>query len=70
MKKTLALLAVAAMMFTAGCGGQKQAEDAAKAIESAIDKTLDDGYRTADIFSEGFKKVGTEEVTEIICDRL
>ena len=47
-----------------------QAEDAAKAIESAIDKTLDDGYRTADIFSEGFKKVGTEEVTEIICDRL
>ena len=47
-----------------------QAEDAAKAIETAIDKTLDDGYRTADIFSEGFKKVGTEEVTEIICDRL
>ena len=47
-----------------------QAEDAAKAIETAIDKTLDDGYRTADIFSEGFKKVCTEEVTEIICDRL
>ena len=47
-----------------------QAEDAAKAIETAIDKTLDDGYRTADIFSEGLKKVGTDEVTEIICDRL
>ena len=47
-----------------------QAEDAAKAIETAIDRTLDDGYRTADIFSEGFKKVGTDEVTEIICDRI
>ena len=46
------------------------AEDAAKNIESAIDKTLADGYRTADIFSEGFKKVGTDEVTEIICDRI
>ena len=45
-------------------------EDAAKNIETAIDKTLDDGYRTADIFSEGFKKVGTDEVTEIICDRI
>ena len=47
-----------------------EAEDAAKNIESAIDKTLADGYRTADIFQEGFKKVGTEEVTEIICDRV
>ena len=46
------------------------AEDAAKNIESAIDKTLADGYRTADIFSEGFKKVGTDEVTEIICKNI
>lgn len=45
-------------------------EDAALAIESAIDKTLADGYRTADIFQEGLKKVGTAEVTEIICDRI
>ena len=47
-----------------------EAEDAAKNIESAIDKTLADGYRTADIYQEGFKKVGTDEVTEIICDRI
>ena len=45
-------------------------EIAAKAIENAIDKTLADGWRTADIYSDGFKHVGTEKVTEIICDNL
>ena len=45
-------------------------ESAAKAIETAIDKTLADGWRTADIYSDGFKRVGTEKVTEIICDNL
>ena len=43
------------------------AEDAAKNIESAIDKTLADGYRTADIYQDGFKKIGTDEATEVIC---
>lgn len=45
-------------------------EAAAKAIEAAIDKTLADGWRTADIFTDGFKRVGTAQVTEIICDNL
>ena len=45
-------------------------EDAARAIESAIDKTLADGWRTADIFSDGFKKVGTAQVTEIILNNI
>ena len=45
-------------------------ETAAKAIETAIDKTLADGWRTADIYTDGFKKVGTAQVTEIICDNL
>ena len=45
-------------------------EIAAKSIENAIDKTLADGFRTADIYSDGFKRVGTEKVTEIICDNL
>ena len=44
------------------------AEDAAKNIESAIDKTLADGYRTADIYQDGFKKIGTDEATEVICE--
>ena len=46
-------------------------EDApAKAIEDAIDKTLADGWRTPDIFSAGFKKIGTAQVTDIICGNL
>lgn len=44
--------------------------DAAQAIESAVDATLADGYRTADIFKDGFKKIGTDECTKIICDRI
>ncbi|MBR5913323.1 MAG: 3-isopropylmalate dehydrogenase [Selenomonadaceae bacterium] len=43
---------------------------AAKAIESAVDKTLADGYRTADIYKDGFKKIGTDECTKIICDNI
>ncbi len=46
------------------------AENAAQAIEAAVDKTLADGYRTADIYQDGFKKIGTKEATEIICARL
>ena len=45
-------------------------EIAAKAIENAIYKTLADDFRTADIYSDGFKRVGTEKVTEIICNNL
>ena len=44
--------------------------DAAQAIENAVDKTLADGYRTADIYKDGFKKIGTDECTKIICDRI
>ena len=46
------------------------AEEAAKAIETAIDKTLADGFRTADIYSDGFKKVGTAQVTQIIISNI
>ena len=46
------------------------AEEAAQTIESAVYKTLDDGFRTADIYSDDFKKVGTDEVTQAICERL
>lgn len=45
-------------------------EEAAKAIEAAVDKALQDGYRTADIWKEGFKKASTEEITKVICDRV
>lgn len=45
-------------------------EEAARAIENAVEKTLADGYRTADIFSDGFKKLGTLEINEKIIERL
>ena len=45
-------------------------EKAAQAIEAAIDKTLEDGYRTPDLFKEGCKKISTTEATEIICARI
>lgn len=39
---------------------------AARLIELAVQEVLDQGYRTADIFSEGMKQVGTEEMGERI----
>ena len=45
-------------------------EEAAKAIESAVDQALADGYRTADLWKEGFKKANTEEITREISQRV
>ena len=45
-------------------------EEAAKAIEEAVDKALADGYRTADLWKEGFKQANTEEITEVISQRV
>ena len=47
-----------------------KAEDAARTIENAIEKTLADGLRTADIFSDGCKKLGTIEITDEIIKRI
>ena len=38
----------------------------ADAIEAAVNKALDDGYRTGDIMQEGMKKVGCSEMGSII----
>ena len=40
--------------------------NAADAIEAAVRKTIDNGYRTGDIWSEGTKRVGTREMGEAI----
>ena len=45
-------------------------EEAAKAIEAAVDKALADGYRTPDLWKEGFQKANTEEITKVICERI
>lgn len=42
----------------------------AQAIESAVTKVLDEGYRTGDIYSEGCKKVGTKEMGRLIAERI
>ena len=47
-----------------------QEEEAAKAIEQAVDQALQDGYRTTDIWKEGFRKTGTEEMTQVICENM
>ena len=38
----------------------------ADAIEAAVNKALDDGYRTPDIYEDGFKKVGCTEMGDIL----
>lgn len=45
-------------------------EDEAKVIEKAVVSVLEDGYRTADIMSEGMKKVGTDEMTKLVLKKI
>ncbi len=42
----------------------------ADAIEAAVSKVLDDGYRTGDIMQEGMKKVGCREMGDAVAARL
>ena len=45
-------------------------DEAAAAVEAAVKKVLEDGFRTGDIFSEGCKKVGCKEMGSLIADRI
>ncbi len=45
-------------------------EEAAQAIEAAVDQALAAGYRTPDLWKEGFSKANTEEITRVICERI
>ena len=42
----------------------------ASAVESAVEQVLKEGYRTADIYSEGCKKVTTAEMGDLIAKRI
>ncbi len=42
----------------------------ADAIENAVTKVLDGGYRTSDIYVDGTKKVGTKEMGDLVVDNL
>lgn len=44
--------------------------DEADAIERAVNKALDDGYRTVDIYKDGFKKVSCSEMGTIIAKNI
>ena len=45
-------------------------EEEAKAVESDVKTVLDDGYRTADIFSEGCQKVACTRRGELVAQRI
>ena len=60
----IAAIASVAMMFHYSF----QMTKATELIEKAIEKTLADGYRTQDIFQEGTRLVGSEEMTNQIVE--
>ncbi len=41
-----------------------------EAIENAIAKVLEEGYRTPDIYSDGMKKVGCKEMAALVAERI
>ena len=54
-----------AMMLRYSFGLEKEAV----AIEAAVEKVLDEGYRTREIMGEGMTKVGTKEMGDLIAER-
>ena len=42
----------------------------ADAIEAAVNKVLDEGYRTGDIMQEGMKKVSCSEMGTLVAERI
>ena len=44
--------------------------ECADAIEKAVDSVLEDGYRTADIMSDGMKPVSCSEMGDLICNKI
>jgi len=66
MANPIATILSSAMMLRYSLGLIKEAE----AIEKAVNKVLDDGYRTYDIMSDDMTKVGTKEMGDLIASRV
>ena len=49
---------------------RKKPQEAANAIEAAVESVLNQGYRTADIMEPGCTRVGTTQMGDIICTAL
>lgn len=62
----IATIVSAAMMLEMSFG----LVDEAKAVNAAVDKVLDMGYRTTDIYSEGMKKIGCKEMAALIAENI
>lgn len=45
-------------------------DEAADAVEAAVAKVIADGYRTADIWSEGTIRVGTSQMGDLVSERI
>lgn len=66
MANPIATILSAAMMLEMSFGLNEEA----KAINAAVDKVLDSGYRTPDIMSDGMIKIGTKEMARRIAESL
>ena len=66
MANPMAMILSGAMMLRYSLALEKEA----KAVETAIDAVLDDGYRTYDIMDEGMTKVGTKEMGDLIAGKI
>lgn len=62
----IATILSAAMMLRYTFDLDKEAD----AIEAAVTKTLEDGYRTGDIMSDGKMLVNTAKMGDLICERI
>jgi 3-isopropylmalate dehydrogenase len=62
----IATILSAAMMLTYSFDLDREAQ----AVQAAVQQVLAEGYRTADIMSEGKTKVGTVKMGELICERI
>ena len=62
----IATILSAAMMLRYSFDLDKEAD----AVENAVQKVLEDGYRTGDIYSDGYTKVDTDKMGDLIAERI
>ncbi|WP_174614384.1 3-isopropylmalate dehydrogenase [Virgibacillus ihumii] len=66
MANPVGMILSAALMLRHTFGMEEEAAE----IEAAVNRTLNDGYHTADLNQAGGKLVGTKEMTELVVDNL